>query len=142
MLKNFLRGWNKEVFGDIEAQVQIVADKVGQIDMKNEEADLEVKELDERQASFHEMWDTMRKREAIWKQKSRCDWAKLGDANTRFFQKVANGGKAYNSIIGISCDGKWVEEPEMVKKEVVKYFRKLFDGESWNRPKLVRISFK
>ncbi|GLT32792.1 hypothetical protein SLA2020_074330 [Shorea laevis] len=40
MLKKFLKGWNKEVFGDIEAQFQVAADKVARIDMKNEEAAL------------------------------------------------------------------------------------------------------
>ncbi|GKV34792.1 hypothetical protein SLEP1_g43134 [Rubroshorea leprosula] len=142
MLKKFLKGWNKEVFGDVEAQFQDAIDKVAQIDMKNEEADLEVEELAERKEGFHEMWDIMKKREIIWKQKSRCSWAKLGDANTRFFHKVANGRKAFNNINGFVCDGKWVEEPVEVKREVVRYFGKRFDGESWRRPKPVGINFK
>ncbi|GLT33525.1 hypothetical protein SLA2020_081070 [Shorea laevis] len=37
--------------------------------------------------------------------------------------------------------GQWVEDPKMVKKEVVTYFSKMFQEESWNRPKL-HIGFK
>ncbi|GKV49628.1 hypothetical protein SLEP1_g56369 [Rubroshorea leprosula] len=142
MLKKFLKGWNKDVFGDIEAKFQAAADKVARIDMKNEEAVLEVEELAERQEGFHDMWDIMKKRESIWKQKSRCSWAKLGDANTRFFHKVANGRKVFNNINGFSCEGKWVEEPKEVKKEVVRYFSTMFEGESWQRPKPVGINFR
>ncbi|GKV17695.1 hypothetical protein SLEP1_g28164 [Rubroshorea leprosula] len=141
MLKKFLKGWNKEVFGDVEVQFQAAVDKVARIDMKNEVADLEGEEVAERQEGFHEMWDIMKKREILWKQKSRCSWAKLGDANTRFFHKVANGRKVHNNINGFACEGKWVEEPKEVKKEVVRYFSKMFDGESWQRPKPVEINF-
>ncbi|GLT90129.1 hypothetical protein SLE2022_080780 [Rubroshorea leprosula] len=88
------------------------------------------------------MWDIMRRREVIWKQKSRSNWVPVGDANTRFFHRVANGRKAQNHITGLLRDGCWVEEPEQVKKEVYNYFSKLFQGETWNRPKPCGVSFK
>ncbi|GLT38108.1 hypothetical protein SLA2020_123750 [Shorea laevis] len=97
--------------------------------------------MDQRKEGFQEIWDILRKREAIWKQKSRTDWVKLGDQNTRYFHKIANGRKAHNSISGLLCDGHWVEDPDMVKKEVVTYFSKMYREESWNQPKL-HISFK
>ncbi|GKV08884.1 hypothetical protein SLEP1_g20455 [Rubroshorea leprosula] len=110
--------------------------------MKNEDFMLEEDEVHERQEGFQEIWDMLRKREALWRQKSRSNWVKLGDANTRFFHKIANGRKACNGIVGLSCDGQWVEEPEMVKKVAVDYFQKFFCGESWNRPKPSGITFK
>ncbi|GKV47185.1 hypothetical protein SLEP1_g54104 [Rubroshorea leprosula] len=110
--------------------------------MKNEDFLLDEVEVNERQEGFQEIWDILRKREALWRQKSRSNWVKLGDANTRFFHKIANGRKACNGIVGFSCDGQWVEEPEMVKKAAVDYFQKLFSGESWNRPKPSGIAFK
>ncbi|GLU14931.1 hypothetical protein SLE2022_314710 [Rubroshorea leprosula] len=83
----------------------------------------------------------MRKREAIWKQKSKSDWVRLGDDNTRYFHRVANGRKVQNNMFGIWCDGQWVEEPDLVKKEVTNDFHKLFQKESWNRPKPSSINF-
>ncbi|GKV05172.1 hypothetical protein SLEP1_g17212 [Rubroshorea leprosula] len=91
-----------------------VAAKVERVDMKNEEFTLEEDEVHERQEGFQEIWDIMRKREALWKQKSRR----------------------------LSCDGQWLEELELVKKATVDYFQKLFCGESWNRPKPSGIIFK
>ncbi|GKV16991.1 hypothetical protein SLEP1_g27551 [Rubroshorea leprosula] len=69
----------------------------------------------ERQEGFQKMWDIMRKREVIWKQKSRSNWVRVGDANTRFFHRVANGRKAQNQITSLMCDGSWVEEPTQRK---------------------------
>ncbi|GLT39020.1 hypothetical protein SLA2020_132300 [Shorea laevis] len=71
ILKEFLKGWNKEVFRDMESKFQDAAKKVEQMDMRNESHKMEDFELDLRRASFDEMWDIMSKREAIWKQKSR-----------------------------------------------------------------------
>ncbi|GKV50472.1 hypothetical protein SLEP1_g57172 [Rubroshorea leprosula] len=141
-LKEFLKGWNKEVFGNMETQFKNVAEKVERIDLKNEVVDLEGSEVKQRKEGFQQIWDMLRLREAIWKQKSRSDWVKLGDQNTRYFHKVANGRKALNSIQGIMSDGHWVEEPIMVKKEVMSYFRKLFQEESWDWPKPSNIDFK
>ncbi|GKV19346.1 hypothetical protein SLEP1_g29624 [Rubroshorea leprosula] len=141
-LKEFLKGWNKEVFGNMETQFNNVAEKVERIDLKNEVVELEGSEVKQRKEGFQQIWDMLRMREAIWKQKSRSVWVKLGDQNTRYFHKVANGRKAQNSIQGIMSDGHWVEEPVMVKKEVMSYFRKAFQEESWDRPKPSKIEFK
>ncbi|GLT87684.1 hypothetical protein SLE2022_057510 [Rubroshorea leprosula] len=55
---------------------------------------------------------------------------------------MANGRKAQNSISGLLCACRWVEEPDMVKKEVVNFFRNLFQEEHWNRPKPTNLLFK
>ncbi|GKV05596.1 hypothetical protein SLEP1_g17591 [Rubroshorea leprosula] len=56
--------------------------------------------------------------------------------------RIANGRHAQNNITSILCNGRWVEEPEMVKNEVVQYFRDLFRSDSWRRPRLGGIQFK
>ncbi|GKV49313.1 hypothetical protein SLEP1_g56069 [Rubroshorea leprosula] len=99
-------------------------------------------EIVKRQEGFSEMWDVLRKKELIWKQKSRSKWVHEGDANTRFFHRVAKGKRAQNSIAGLMCDGAWIDDPDLVKNEIVRYFRSLFQGESWNRPKPGDIKFQ
>ncbi|GKU88310.1 hypothetical protein SLEP1_g2593 [Rubroshorea leprosula] len=142
LLEGFLKGWNKEVFGNMEAQYEQAVKKIEQVDMQNEISDLEDAEIVKRQEGFSEMWDVLRKKELIWKQKSRSKWVHEGDANTRFFHRVAKGRRAQNNIAGLMCDGAWIEDPVLVKNEIVKYFRSLFQGESWNRPKPRDIKFQ
>ncbi|GKV09573.1 hypothetical protein SLEP1_g21054 [Rubroshorea leprosula] len=143
--------WNKKNFaktkdftgdGYLRITGEWGLDKVEQIDMKNEEIDLDEFKIIQRQEGFQKMWDIMRRREVIWKQKSRSNWVHVGDANMRFFHRVANGRKAQNHITGLLRDGCWVEELEQVKKEVYNYFSKLFQGDTWNRPKPCGVSFK
>ncbi|GLT87099.1 hypothetical protein SLE2022_051990 [Rubroshorea leprosula] len=141
-LKEFLKGWNQDEFGDMEAQYEQAVKKVELVDLKNEDFDLDDYEILQRQEGFQNMWDILRKREVIWKQKSRSKWVREGDANTRFFHRIANGRKAQNHITGLWCDGCWVEEPIQVKKEVVNYFSKLFQADTWNRPKPYGVNFK
>ncbi|GKV29432.1 hypothetical protein SLEP1_g38359 [Rubroshorea leprosula] len=142
LLKGFLKGWNKDVFGNMEAQYEQDVEKIEQVDMQNEISDLEDSEIVKRQEGFAEMWDVLRKRELIWKQKSRSKWVHEGDANTRFFHRVAKGRRAQNNIAGLMCDGAWIDDPILVKNEIVKYFRRLFQGEAWNRPKPGDIKFQ
>ncbi|GKV46285.1 hypothetical protein SLEP1_g53277 [Rubroshorea leprosula] len=126
----------------MDLQFQHAVSTVAKLDMKNEEVALEEEELEERRQGFQALWDIMRKRESIWKQKSRSNWAKWGDANSRYFHKIVNERKAHNNIVGISCDGRWIEEPEVIKREVVGYFRRAFANDSRNRPKPTGIGFK
>ncbi|GKU95341.1 hypothetical protein SLEP1_g8712 [Rubroshorea leprosula] len=128
-LKDFLKGWNKEVFRNMETHFQHLVKSVEQIDLKNEVMDLAEDEVDLRKEGFQQLWDIMWKREAILKQKSRSDWVKLGDQNTRYFHKIANGRKVQNSISGLWSNGQWVEDPEMVKDEMKEWLERPFTKE-------------
>ncbi|GKV48789.1 hypothetical protein SLEP1_g55580 [Rubroshorea leprosula] len=39
-------------------------------------------------------------------------------------------------------DRRWVEQPDMVKKEVILYFCNLFQADSWRQPRLGALKFK
>ncbi|GKV37063.1 hypothetical protein SLEP1_g45131 [Rubroshorea leprosula] len=56
--------------------------------------------------------------------KSRANWASLGDANTAFFHRSVHARRAQNKISSIYDDNGWVKEPEFVKAATVKYFTK------------------
>ncbi|GKV04538.1 hypothetical protein SLEP1_g16691 [Rubroshorea leprosula] len=87
-------------------------------------------------------FDTLvKKREAVWKQKAWTNWVRLGDANTAFFHRSIHARRAQNGISGILGENGWVEEPDVVKEEAVKYFSKLFRDEKWRRPVLGGIQF-
>ncbi|GKV38927.1 hypothetical protein SLEP1_g46780 [Rubroshorea leprosula] len=142
LLKGFLKGWNKEVFGNMEAQYEQAVKKIEHADMQNEISDLEDAEIVKRQEGFSEIWDVLRKKELIWKQKSRSKWVRERDANTHFFHRVAKGRRAHNNIAGLMYERAWIDDPNLVKNEVCRYFRSLFQGESWNRPKPGDIRFQ
>lgn len=79
----------------------------------------------------------MLKEELYWKQRSREEWLKWGDRNTRWFHKKASMRKQRNSIFGIKdSNGSWKEHPEDVQSVFVNYFTELFSS---SNPSYVNI---
>lgn len=73
--------------------------------------------------------------ETIYKQKSRVQWLKLGDANTRYFFASMKSRKAQNQItMSTKEDGTIVKEPKDVIEEVVSFYQKLLGQASSNMP--------
>ncbi|KAM0036124.1 putative RNA-directed DNA polymerase [Helianthus debilis subsp. tardiflorus] len=64
-------------------------------------------------------------------------WASMGDDNTAYFHRVINGRKAMNSIPGIDVNGVWMTKPNIVKREVLKFFRSHFSEVFKHRPQIV-----
>lgn len=65
--------------------------------------------------------------EIFWKRKSRADWLKEGDKNTKFFHFQASSRRRKNKIWGIeNAQGEWTKENENIEKELCGYFVKLF----------------
>ncbi|KAJ0469831.1 putative RNA-directed DNA polymerase [Helianthus annuus] len=76
------------------------------------------------------------------KQKSRMNWAILGDENSAFFHRCINGRKAANMIPGVLIDGDWVSQPPLVKREILRFYRDLFREKHVCRPRFVSNELK
>lgn len=66
--------------------------------------------------------ENFRQVENLWRQKSRVNWIKLGDRNTRFFQITAKNRYRKNLIDSIRVDGSFIEEPNLIKSAAVNHF--------------------
>jgi len=65
--------------------------------------------------------------EIFWKQRSRADWLKEGDRNTKFFHAKASARKKKNRISGLEDEnGKWIEEDDKVEQLICDYFTHIF----------------
>ena len=65
--------------------------------------------------------------EIYWKQRSRADWLKEGDKNTKFFHGKTTARRKKNRIWGIEDNfGRWIEKPNEVEHEFCNYFTNLF----------------
>lgn len=124
-MKKRLRVWNKEEFGDINTKLQNLEQELHNLDIAMEGRQL----TDAEKGARNELWAVSRMAESMWKQKSRVNWVKLGDRNTRFFQIVANNRFRRNIMGAVKVEGRMVEDPRDIKAEAVKYFESIFQEE-------------
>ena len=64
--------------------------------------------------------------EKIWQQKSRVDWIKLGDSNTKFFHSYAKARQNVNAIkLLVRSDGSRCSNQMQIKEEVRSFYQGL-----------------
>lgn len=135
-IKDRLRVWNKEEFGNINCALEDTEAKLHHFDTLAEERQLNEEEKALRCSTKAEFWRLSKLSETLWKQKSRVKWLKLGDRNTRFFQVTANNRFKRNLVGSVSVNGVMVEDPGMIKDAAVEFFGNNFKEERRIRPVL------
>lgn len=77
-----------------------------------------------------EINDLLEKEDLWWKQRSRVDWLKFGDQNTKFFHKKASQRSRKNTIQGLKdANGDWKFSKEDFHFVMNMYFSDLFKDE-------------
>jgi hypothetical protein len=141
-LKEVLKRWNKEVYGNVDTKIAALIDGIEGLDLKGEEVGLSEEEMLLRKECFNNLWLLLKSKDSLEFQKSRSRWLKEGDANTGFFHACVKSRKRSNSLVALRSGSSWLTHPEEIRREVVAYFQNHFDEVSWERPKLDGIDFK
>jgi hypothetical protein len=119
--------FNKEVFGNIfkrkrqvEARIKGVQRQLGissSSDIIRLERDL--------QKQFSAI---LEEEEILWFQKSRENWIKFGNKNTKFYHTQTVIRRRRNKITSLKIDGIWCSDDETLKREASNFFKKLFQS--------------
>lgn len=109
-------------------------------DLKEESVGLSEVENKSRKELRLEFDRVLAMEEVMWRQRSRVQWLKEEDNNTKFFHKMANAHKAINSI-GLQVNGARVKDEETIKSHVEDHFRSLFLEQRPFRPKVDGLIF-
>ncbi|KAL7175699.1 hypothetical protein ACSBR2_029314 [Camellia fascicularis] len=104
-LRNHLRVWNREVFGNIDANLKSAEQELHEWDLKAESRSLDVLEITRRREVRCQVWQLNRNKERLWHQKSRMLWARNRDKNTRFFHIMASKRQRKNLINSVLVEG-------------------------------------
>jgi hypothetical protein len=79
--------------------------------------------------------------EISWRQKSRALWLKEGDKNTKFFHRLANSNRRYNSISSLSINGVMSTDSDAISECITNFYSHLFEEEESDRPLLDGLDF-
>ncbi|CAM8909274.1 unnamed protein product [Rhodiola kirilowii] len=122
-----LEDWGKNCFGNVNKKISSLKKKLAIT--QQQERTREV--IEEEMNITKEIDDWLFKEELYWKQRSRADWLKEGDRNTRFFHLRASQRRKTNEIREIQdSEGNIITDKEDIGREVVHYFRtKIFKSE-------------
>ena len=73
--------------------------------------------------------DAYQEEEQYWQQKSRIQWLREGDKNTKYFHALVQGRRRRNRLNKLQRDnGTWTEGEEELCKEMEDYYRNLLNG--------------
>jgi hypothetical protein len=141
LLKNDLKKWNVEVFGDVNKKKNDLLLQIQDLDRFEEQRSLFALERlskVQRQAEYEKL---LLLEEITWRQKSRVKWLREGDKNTRFFHRVVNSNRRINSIDRLSLDGILTIDQTAIGEGLVKFYSNLFSDEALRRPLLDDLRF-
>jgi hypothetical protein len=81
------------------------------------------------------MNELLYKEELLWLQRSRINWLKEGDRNTRFFHQKAVWRARRNKIKKLKdLDGAWKDSPSDMERMANSYFQELFTRDPTLQP--------
>ncbi|XP_028097038.1 uncharacterized protein LOC114296911 [Camellia sinensis] len=84
----------------------------------------------------HNLQTAWGKEEAFWRQKSRIDWLRLSDKNSKFFHVCTMQRRSRNRISGVeSVSGDWISDMDRVAFEFNSFFQQLYSPDSSFSPK-------
>ena len=100
-IKLRLKEWNRKEYGNIFEAKKFVDGKMQEL---NQTLIMEGfnKDRSDQATKYHQEWENFCKQEEIfWRQKSRVQWLKEGERNTRFFHRSTLANRAHNGISSI-----------------------------------------
>lgn len=142
MLKEDLKKWNREVFGNINVRVEQALEELRFLDGKEGENLRSSEDIVRREAVRVELRRLLISEEICWRQKSRIQWLKEGDNNKNFFHKMANAHKVNNQIHKVRIDGTLLEDGDDMKGGIAWYYQRLYSDSGEWRPTLEGVDFK
>ncbi|XP_043710215.1 uncharacterized protein LOC122659132 [Telopea speciosissima] len=132
-LQSRLRAWNKVVFGNIHQNARAAEDSVCKVEIEPEQNPTEEtrRNLLESKKVLQEV---LLQEEIFWRQKSRVQWLKEGESNTKFFHTMVNFRRGIGRVDKVKDgNGVWVHGQEDVGREAARFFVGLFMAQNRRR---------
>ncbi|RVW45034.1 Transposon TX1 uncharacterized 149 kDa protein [Vitis vinifera] len=131
-LKQKLKVWNREVFGNLEGNKRAALQQVDYWDGVESERSLSLEETELKKEAKESYKKWVMLEESHWRQLSREVWLKEGDKNTRFFHRMANAHRNNNTLDKVKIDGVWLEEDQEVREGIANAFhQRLSEDMGW-----------
>lgn len=125
-LKLDLKNWNMEVFGNVDTNKKVLLEQLQLLDNKGLVGGIFSEEKMKKKEVIVEIEKLSLIEEISWKKNFRILWMQEGDNYTKFFHKMTNSHRRFNSFKVIQHDDNTLYNKARMKDHIVTYFTKLF----------------
>lgn len=129
ILRRLMRGWGKNHESDIKTRKESLKLKLKEIDEEAGRGPISTDLWEQRYKLEEELTQIYLEEEIYWQRRSGEKWMIQGDANTSFFQGVANGRKRKTTILSLEKDEQEISDPGELKAHIYEYYKNLFGSE-------------
>ncbi|XP_071740488.1 uncharacterized protein [Rutidosis leptorrhynchoides] len=132
--KEALRSWSIHRYGTIDVELEQWKKIASDLETKADAGPIDDNERAEWLNARAKWAQKEKEKTAMHKQKARLKWAAEGDDNTAFFHSTIRRRNNSANIRGLYINGLWVENLSEIKDEVLGYFKKIFEVNSYTKP--------
>lgn len=135
-LKDPIRKWNKQVFGNLDSRIKELEMEIQKLDILREEKELDVVEIARRIALKSQLWSWLERKKQYRLQLARTKNLKNKDKNTKYFHTITTFKKSRKCIKSLIGENSVVTNPRAIKKKITNFFKRLYSKDKSVCPKL------
>lgn len=132
-LRQFLRGYGANVRGEYGRRKKELLDNIKAFDVRAENKVVKARDWERRYDLEKELVKLYKMEELYWQRRGGVKWILEGDANTGYFQSIANGRRRKCMIEVLETETGRITEQEELIKHIYTFYQDLFGSEERGR---------
>jgi hypothetical protein len=125
-LKDRLKNWNKDCFGNVHSLVNTAEMKLQQIQDQIQLNGHTDNLLHEERVASTMYEEALNKQEAFWQEKARVNWHLEGDRNTKYFHRLTKIKTSTKTITTLQDGDQVLDDQTLIANHVVNFYKNLF----------------
>lgn len=125
-LKASLKGWNKQVFGNLNFQIEYLSGVIKDLDLLADQSPISDEDMDYGSKVFVDLLDILSLKDSKLLCRFNYIFLKKGDANSCFFHAFIQSMSKRNYILALKVGDNWVEGLAGILLEIFNYFSDKF----------------